>query len=80
MLNALESIKNSNVEDDFVKLPMAQQATQYYLLPDIAKSQNQKEYDAYKLDFITAVLRKESGAAIGKDEYAREEKKYFPQP
>jgi hypothetical protein len=80
MLNALESIKSSQVEQDFAKLPFAQQATQYYLLPDIAKSQNQKEYDAYKLDFITSVLRKESGAAIWKDEYVREEKKYFPQP
>jgi hypothetical protein len=31
-----------------------------------------------KTNFITAVLRKESGAAIGKDEYATEDNKYFP--
>lgn len=36
-------------------------------------------YQAAKEDFITAVLRKESGAAIGKDEFVREDKKYFPQ-
>lgn len=37
-----------------------------------------QQYDAAKTNFITAILRKESGAAIGKEEYAREEAKYFP--
>lgn len=31
-------------------------------------------------DFINAVLRLESGAAIGKDEFANAKKQYFPQP
>lgn len=39
-----------------------------------------QEYEQAKLNFITAVLRKESGAAIGKDEFAKEDRKYFPQP
>jgi hypothetical protein len=39
-----------------------------------------QEYNQAKLDFITAVLRKESGAAIGKDEFEKEDRKYFPQP
>lgn len=37
-------------------------------------------YTALKSNFISAVLRKESGAAISNQEYANEEKKYFPQP
>jgi hypothetical protein len=42
-------------------------------------SEAQQSYEQAKQNFITAVLRKESGAAIGADEFAREEKKYFPQ-
>lgn len=40
----------------------------------------QQEYQQAKSNFISAVLRKESGAAITKSEYENEDKKYFPQP
>lgn len=43
-------------------------------------SSDYQQFDSAKRDFITAVLRKESGAAIGAEEYATEEKKYFPMP
>lgn len=43
-------------------------------------SPQHQEYFQAKDNFITAVLRRESGAAIGADEYVREDKKYFPQP
>ncbi len=39
-----------------------------------------KAYEQTKRDFISAVLRKESGAAISAGEYVEEGKKYFPQP
>jgi len=39
----------------------------------------QQQVNQAKSNFITAVLRKESGAAIGKDEFDTEDKKYFPQ-
>lgn len=39
----------------------------------------QQQYDQAKRNFITAVLRKESGASIAPSEFANEEKKYFPQ-
>jgi hypothetical protein len=39
----------------------------------------QQQTDQARRNFISAVLRKESGAAIPTDEYANEEKKYFPQ-
>tara|TARA_S200002703_G_scaffold22566_1_gene19249 strand:- start:1654 stop:2934 length:1281 start_codon:yes stop_codon:yes gene_type:complete len=39
-----------------------------------------QRYMAAKTDFITAVLRKESGAAISVSEFEKEDRKYFPQP
>jgi hypothetical protein len=39
-----------------------------------------KSYQQAKRNFVSAVLRKESGAAISIPEYIEEEKKYFPQP
>jgi hypothetical protein len=39
----------------------------------------QQQVNQAKSNFITAVLRKESGAAIGPDEFATEDRKYFPQ-
>jgi hypothetical protein len=37
-------------------------------------------FEQAKRDFINAVLRKESGAAIGKSEFESAEKQYFPVP
>lgn len=50
-------------------------------LPSIAggPSEQQQMYQQAKTNFITAVLRKESGAAIGQNEFNTEDKKYFPQ-
>lgn len=42
--------------------------------------ETQQQYNQYKRNFISAVLRKESGAAISNSEYANEDAKYFPQP
>jgi len=39
----------------------------------------QQQVDQARRNFITAVLRKESGASISPTEFANEEKKYFPQ-
>jgi len=43
-------------------------------------SGKQQQVQQAKTNFITAVLRKESGAAIGPIEFITEDKKYFPQP
>jgi len=50
-------------------------------LPSIlgGPSSGQQEYDQAKQNFITAVLRKESGAVIGASEFRTEDEKYFPQ-
>jgi hypothetical protein len=39
-----------------------------------------QQYMQAKRDFVNAVLRKESGAVIGKDEFDSADKQYFPQP
>ena len=51
------------------------------ILPSVlgGTSGSQQQVNQAKLNFITAVLRKESGAAIGDDEFVKEDKKYFPQ-
>jgi hypothetical protein len=53
---------------------------QTFFLPERVKSSNLKKYEQAASNFITAVLRKESGAAIAKDEFEREYQKYFAQP
>jgi len=45
----------------------------------LTASPQQQQVQQAKVNFITAILRKESGAAIGQDEFAREDEKYFPQ-
>lgn len=47
---------------------------------NILLSDKAQEYRGAKEDFITAVLRKESGAVISDSEFEREDRKYFPQP
>lgn len=49
------------------------------LTPNVLKSSEQQKYEQAKRDFVNAVLRQESGAAIGKDEFDSAEKQYFPQ-
>lgn len=47
-------------------------------LPNALQSGEQQRLNQAKTNFISAVLRRESGAAISDEEYAREERKYFP--
>lgn len=48
------------------------------LLPNSMQSENMKLQEQAERNFINALLRRESGAAIGKDEYANAEQQYFP--
>lgn len=43
-------------------------------------SQDTQKLNQAKRDFINAVLRQESGAVIGEQEFANAEQQYFPQP
>lgn len=53
----------------------------FNVLPSVAggPSAEQQQTEQARRNFVSAVLRKESGAAIGVDEYKNEERKYFPQ-
>lgn len=44
------------------------------------QSKEQQQVEQAQRDFINAVLRQESGAAIGLDEFDNAKKQYFPQP
>jgi hypothetical protein len=48
-------------------------------LPNIFQSGDRQSYEQAKRNFVTAVLRRESGAAISDSEFATEALKYFPQ-
>jgi hypothetical protein len=47
---------------------------------NFAQSPEYQQYDQAKRDMINAILRRESGAVIGPDEFASAELQYFPQP
>lgn len=47
--------------------------------PFVGNNEEQRKYEQAKLNFINAVLRKESGASIADSELDRAEKQYFPQ-
>lgn len=49
-------------------------------LPNFLKSSDKQQYEQSRRNFVNAVLRRESGAAIGKDEFDSASKQYFPQP
>lgn len=50
------------------------------LAGNMLTSPEYKLYEQAKRDFINAILRYESGAAIGQQEFASADKQYFPQP
>jgi ribosomal protein L17 len=49
-------------------------------VPEALKSKERKLFEQSKNNFVSAVLRKESGAVISPEEREAEEKKYFAQP
>ena len=54
----------------------------FNVLPEVlgGLSPEQQQIQNGRINFITAVLRKESGAAIGQNEFVVAEKLYFPEP
>lgn len=49
-------------------------------VPNILKSSDRQQYEQAQQNFVNAVLRKESGAAIAQSEFDNAKKQYFPQP
>lgn len=78
---ASDSIVNSLVTDGYDPTSAgAAVRNNIPLIGSLVRSDDDNSFNQAKKDFISAVLRKESGAAISKDEYAQEDVKYFPQP
>jgi len=50
------------------------------LFDNFLTSEKFKMYEQAKSEFINSLLRKESGAAIGRDEFDRYNKQFFPEP
>jgi hypothetical protein len=50
------------------------------VLGNFMKTENFQKMEQSKREWVTALLRKESGAAIGKDEYRQYDQQFFPQP
>lgn len=50
------------------------------IFPNILKSDDRQRYEQAQRNFVNAVLRKESGAAISPSEFDSAAKQYFPQP
>jgi len=48
--------------------------------PNILKSDDRQKYEQAQRNFVNAVLRKESGAAISDSEFKSASQQYFPQP
>lgn len=68
---------------DIQKALMSRQQIAQEAIPIVGNSLVSKEYqmaDQAKRDFINAVLRRESGAAIAQSEFDNANKQYFPQP
>lgn len=65
---------------DLQGLRSGQQALTWVPGGNLAMAPEFQLYEQSKRDFINAVLRKESGAAIGKSEFESADKQYFPQP
>lgn len=49
-------------------------------LPGEAQSEDFRSQDQAERNFVNALLRKESGSAIGKEEFKSAEQQYFPRP
>jgi len=69
----------SNLENDISKVSTTKQLIQRNL-PDIAKNSLFQQQEQAERNFINAILRRESGAAISPSEFDNARKQYFPQP
>jgi hypothetical protein len=69
------------LEDDFINAGTFQQLLVKSTGPyaNLLKDPAMRQITLAQLEFVTALIRPESGAAVTEDEFARERVKYFPQ-
>lgn len=70
IINDLESVGTNRTQTALGAVP---------LIGNALSSADKQRFEQAKRNFVTATLRKESGAAISQSEFDTEEKKYFPQ-
>lgn len=69
--NDLEKLGTQGLDSAVSQLPV---------VGNMLSPQDRQRYNQAKSQFITAVLRRESGAAIGQQEFDRYDREFFPQP
>lgn len=77
-ISQAENVFDQLQKDGFDPTSIATAASRY--LPDFAKGENIKRQEQAERNFINAVLRRESGAAISSTEFESGEQQYFPRP
>lgn len=77
-LSQANDVINSLTSDITSSNPLIYTAVGY--LPSFLQGSERQQYEQAKRNFATAVLRKESGAAISAGEFDTVDKQYFPQP
>lgn len=75
-----DRLNESNLTIDQLGKKFSGNFSQLPFVPNFLKSGDRQAYEAAKTNFVTAVLRRESGASISPTEFKNEELKYFPQP
>ena len=74
---------SENIACETEKNPYYKDTKQFVLdtkVPYLFKSDKFKQIEQAQRDFINAVLRRESGAVIGEQEFENARLQYFPQP
>lgn len=70
IINGLESVGTSRVQAAIGAIPV---------VGNTFSSTDKQRFEQAKRNFVTSILRKESGAAISQSEFEQAEKTYFPQ-
>lgn len=80
--NILDALEKEGVSAPFLNHTGKLGEAAAQVLPSFlgGASSKQQQYVQAQRDFINAVLRKESGAVIGEEEFENAKKQYFPQP
>ena len=80
---AMRVQESSNIIDDLEEYIDGMSTAEFFVQqksPNFAKTSEQQMLEQAQRNFINAVLRRESGAAIADSEFESAEKQYFPQP
>lgn len=78
-MEGAEKVFKDLTENGYNRADLKQEGSARFL-PAAMQNEGLRKQDQAERNFVNAVLRKESGAAISKDEFASAEQQYFPRP